>query len=96
MPTYISLMNWTEQGVKHYKSTVDRAAKASAAMEKVGMKMTAIYWTQGQYDLVAISEAPDEETAAAFMLSLAADGNLRSTTLRAFDRDEMTRIVGKL
>lgn len=96
MPTYISLMNWTEQGIKGYKSTVERAAAAEEAMAKVGMKMTAIYWTQGEFDVVAITEAPDEETATAFLLALGAEGNLRSSSLRAFDRDEMTRIVGKL
>jgi uncharacterized protein with GYD domain len=96
MPTYVSLMSWTEQGVKNYKTTVERAAAAEAAMAKVGMRMKDLYWTQGTYDIVAISEAPDEETAAAFMLALASEGNLRSTTLTAFDRDAMSRIVAKL
>ncbi len=96
MPCYISLMKWTEQGIKGYKSTVERAAAAEAAMAKVGMKMKALYWTQGEFDIVAITEAPDEETATAFLLALGADGNLRSSTMRAFDRDEMNRIVSKL
>jgi hypothetical protein len=52
-----------------------------------------IYWTQGPYDLVAISEADDEEAATAFLLALGAQGNVRTMTMRAFDRDEMTRIV---
>jgi uncharacterized protein with GYD domain len=93
--TYISLINWTDQGIKNYKDTVARAKGAEEAMAKAGMTMKAIYWTQGQYDIVAITEAPDEETATAFLLSLGAQGNLRSSTLRAFSGEEMERIIAK-
>lgn len=95
MPTYVSLFNYTDQGVKSFKETVSRARAAEAAMAKSGLTMKALYWTQGQYDLVSVVEAPDEETATAFLLSLGAQGNIRSNTLRAFSAEEMERIIAK-
>ena len=65
MPTYIALLNWTDQGVKNVKDSVKRTEQARAAIEKAGGKLTSSYWTQGQYDLVAITEYPDDETASA-------------------------------
>ena|SRR2546425_12112233 len=94
MPTYVSLITWTDQGVKNFKDTVDRAGKAEEAMGKLGVTFKDIYWTVGPYDIVSLVEAPDEERATAALLMLAAQGNIRTTTLRAFNRDEMTRVVG--
>ena len=96
MPTYVTLMKWTEQGVKDVKATVDRSEQARQAIEQLGGRMTSIYWTQGSYDIVATVELPDEETATAFLLSLGKLGNLRSETLRAFSAEEMRRILQKV
>jgi uncharacterized protein with GYD domain len=96
MPTYVHLFNWTDQGIKNYKDTVARTAASEEAMAKLGARLKEVYWTQGPYDLVAISEADDEEAATAFLLALGAQGNVRTMTMRAFDRDEMTRIVQRL
>ncbi len=96
MPTYVTLMKWTEQGIKDVKSTVDRSEQARQAIEHMGGRMSTLYWTQGSYDLVAITDFPDEETATAFMLSIGKLGNLRSETLRAFSADEMRRILDKV
>lgn len=96
MPTYVSLLNWTEQGVKGFRETADRVAKAEGAMSKLGVTFKDIYWTIGPYDVVAIVEAADEESAAAAMLAVASEGNVRSVTLRAFDRDEMARVIAKV
>ena len=57
--------------------------------------MERIYWTVGAHDLVAVLEAPDVKSVSAFLLDLAATGNVRSTTMRAFDRDEMVAILGR-
>jgi uncharacterized protein with GYD domain len=95
MPTYVSLINWTEQGVAAFKDTVDRAEAGKALAAKFGGALKEIYWTIGPYDIVAISEAPDDETATAFALTLASQGNLRTTTLRAFSGDEMRSIIAK-
>jgi uncharacterized protein with GYD domain len=95
MPTYVSLINWTEKGVAEFKDTVDRAEAAGQLAGKFGGALKEIYWTAGPYDIVAVSEAPDDESASAFALTLAAGGHIRSTTLRAFSADEMRGIVAK-
>jgi uncharacterized protein with GYD domain len=95
MARYVSLINWTDQGVKNYKDTVDRADAAREIAEKLGGRFEEIYWTLGAYDIVAISEFPDDETGTAFLLAVAAIGNIRTTTLRAFDADEMRGIISK-
>jgi uncharacterized protein with GYD domain len=94
MPKYINLINWTDQGVKDFKQTTKRAADAAALAEKMGGKLT-VYWTLGAYDIVTISELPDDQTATAFLLRLAAIGNIRTQTLRAFDAQEMNGIITK-
>jgi uncharacterized protein with GYD domain len=93
--TFVSLLSWTEQGVHAYADTTKRADAATAAFARLGGKLTEIYWTLGPYDLVAISEFPDDETATAAALQLAAAGNVRTTTMRAFSRAEVKKIIGK-
>ena len=95
MPTYISLINWTEKGAASFADTVDRATAAQALAESFGGSMKEIYWTVGPYDIVAVSEAPDDESATAFALKLGSMGNLRTTTMRAFSGDEMRGIIAK-
>jgi uncharacterized protein with GYD domain len=95
MPTYITMLNWTEQGIRNYKDTAKRAEAFGAAAQKLGAKLLNIYWTVGPYDLVAVVEAPDDETATAVLLQLGGVGNVRTTTLRAFGREEMDRIIAK-
>jgi uncharacterized protein with GYD domain len=95
MPTYITLVNWTEQGVQGFKASVDRAEAAHDALASAGITFKELHWTVGAYDLVATVEAPDDETLAAMLLSLAAQGNLRTTTLRAFTAEEMRGIIAK-
>lgn len=96
MPTYVGLYRWTDQGVKNVKDTLKRTAQARSAIEKAGGRLVSIYWTQGQYDLVAIAEYPDEETASAVNLAVATAGNIRSETMRAFTDVEMQRILDKI
>jgi len=96
MATYISLCRFTDQGIRSVKDTTQRAAAVQDAAKKFGANMAQIFWTLGQYDLVTIIEASDEQTATAFALSIASAGNVRMETLRAFTRDEMTGILGKM
>jgi uncharacterized protein with GYD domain len=95
MATYITLMNWTDQGIRNFKETAERAKAASAAVEAMGGKVKGMYWTIGPYDVVAVGEFPDEETGMAFLLTLGSQGNLRTTTLRAFDADEIQAVIAK-
>jgi uncharacterized protein with GYD domain len=95
MALFVTLMNWTDQGVKSFKDSVDRAEAAKTALRAQGVELKEIYWTIGPYDLVSIVEAADAETATAALLQLAAQGNLRSTTLRALTADEMRKVIAK-
>jgi uncharacterized protein with GYD domain len=96
MPTYVSLINWTDQGIKNFKDTVDRARQAGDLMSRYGVKFTSIHWTVGPYDIVAVVEADDDEGATAALLALGAQGNVRSTTMRAYDGDTMARIIDRV
>ena len=96
MPTYVALISWTDQGIRNVRDTVERTDRASELAQKYGARLEQIYWTVGPYDLVGILEAPDDETATAFVLRSSSEGNIRTTTLRAFDREEMSRIIERL
>jgi uncharacterized protein with GYD domain len=96
MPTYISLISWTDQGIRTAKDTLDRASAAAAAAESMGGKLKDTYWTVGPYDVVTVAEFPDDATGTAFLLALGSQGNIRTTTLRAFNRDEVAEILHKM
>ena len=96
MATYIALSRFTDQGIRTVKDTTRRAAAVQEAAKSFGANMTQIYWTLGQYDLITIIDADDEQSATAFALAIASAGNVRMETLRAFSRDEMDGILGKL
>jgi len=96
MATYIMLLNWTDQGVRTAKDTVDRARAFREASKAMGATIGTLHWTLGAYDLVTSFDAPDDETATRLGLALGALGNVRSTTMRAFGESEMERIVGGL
>jgi uncharacterized protein with GYD domain len=96
MPHYVVLVNWTDQGVKNVRETIQRVEAADALEQKHGLRLVQVYWTVGPYDIVAIGEAPDDESATAFALELSSGGNVRTTTLRAYDREEMSGILQRL
>lgn len=96
MPTYIALMKLTDQGAKDVKNLPKRVKLAEKLMAKVGGKIKGLYFAIGEYDCVAIAEAPSDEVACAFLLGLSADGTLRTTTLKAFTLDEFDHIVKTL
>ncbi len=93
MPTYVILMNWTDQGVRADRDTVRRREQADQLAEKYGARIEQAYWTMGHYDMVAVIEAPDDESVTAMMLELTAGGSVRTSTLRAFDHDQMQAII---
>jgi len=96
MPTYISLLRWTQQGIQNVKQSPARADAARQAFRNAGADMKALYMVTGQYDLVAIIEAPDDVTVAKVALALGAQGNVRTETLRAFTEEEYRNIVAAL
>jgi uncharacterized protein with GYD domain len=95
MSNYVLLITWTEQGVRNYADTAKRADAAAAEFARLGGNLTDIYWTLGPYDIVGLAEFPDDESATAAALQLSAGGNVRTTTMRAFDRAEVKKIIAK-
>jgi uncharacterized protein with GYD domain len=93
MPTYVILMNWTDQGARTDRDTVRRRDQADTLAEKYGARIEQVYWTMGHYDIVSVIEAPDDESISAMMLELTAEGTIRTSTLRAFDHDQMQAII---
>ena len=96
MATYILLASYSEQGLKGIKDTVKRTEAVRDLAKKAGVSMQESYWTLGQYDVVAVFEAADDETMTAFSLSIAKLGNVKTQTLRAFSATEMTSILAKM
>jgi uncharacterized protein with GYD domain len=96
MAMYVSLLQFTEQGVRNVKDTTKRAAAATVEAEKMGAKVTDSFWTMGAYDVVLLLEAPNDETVSAFSLKIGALGNVKSQTMRAFSRKEMEGILAKV
>ena len=95
MPNFVMLANFTDQGVRTAKETTKRYEAFKELARKSGVTIKDIYWTLGHLDIVAICEAPDDETITAGMLSLASGGNVRTHTLMAFSRGEMDAIINK-
>lgn len=95
MPTYVVLIDWTQQGVTNFADSVDRYEAARTQFEGMGVNFRDIYWTLGNHDIVSVVDAPDGETLAAALLRLASQGNLRTTTLRALSADEMRSVIAK-
>lgn len=93
MPTYISLVNLTEQGVKDAKNAPERLQAFETALREVGGKLIGFYLVMGQFDYIAITEAPDDQTAARIILSTIARGSMRTQTMRAFPRNEFELIA---
>jgi uncharacterized protein with GYD domain len=93
MTTYVSLINWTEQGIKNFRDTTQRAQDFTKLVEGSGGTVRELMWTVGEYDIVCIADFPDDETAVAALLQVGAAGSVRSNTLRAFNADEMAGII---
>ena len=96
MPTYVTLVKWTDQGIRNVKDSPKRRQAFEAAVSAAGGKVKDAYLLMGEYDLLVITEAPNDETVARLALATGMQGNVRTTTMRAFPRDEMDKIVAGL
>ena len=94
MPTYISLNKWTAKGLANIQDSPARLDTVKAAAKAAGCEMEAFYMTMGEYDMVVIWKAPDEQTYAKLVLKVLAEGNVEGHTLKAFSEDEYRKIVG--
>ena len=96
MPTYISLVNWTDEGIKKVKESPERLDDFKKAVQNAGGKVVGFYLTMGRYDMVVIGESPSDEVVASQMLSTASKGSVRTETLKAFTEDEYRAIISKV
>ena len=96
MPTYVSLVRFTDQGIRNVKEAAERIAAVEKLLDQVGARFTELYLTMGRYDYVAVMEAPDDETATKAVLAVSSVGNVRTETLRAYTRAEIGKIIGGL
>ena len=96
MALYIVLNSFTEQGIRNVKDSPKRADAFKNMAKKCGATVKDLFWTLGQYDVVAIVEAPDEISMTALGLSAGAQGYIRTQTLRAFTAADMKAILGKM
>jgi len=95
MPHYISLVNWTEQGIKNVKESPKRIDAVTGLATKLGAKMD-LFFTMGEFDLVAVTNAPNDETAMQLLLEIGKLGNVRTKTLKAWTPQEATKVIAKL
>ena len=96
MARYISLIQFTDQGIRNIKDTIKRGDAATAEAEKMGMKIIEEFWTMGAYDGVVVFDAPDNETMTAFALKVSSLGNVETHTMRAFGKEEMEGVLAKI
>ncbi len=96
MPLYITLYRWTQEGIKNIKESPERLKKAKEAVKAMGGDVKGFYMTQGQYDMVTISEASDCKATAKIALALASQGMVRGETMRAYDEDEFREVIAEL
>ena len=96
MPIFVCLVSWTDQGIGNVKDTIQRYERSEELANKHGVSNEQLYWTVGPYDMVFIAQAPDAESITAYLLELGSAGNLRTTTLRGYNREEMSGILDRL
>jgi uncharacterized protein with GYD domain len=96
MPYYVTLGQWTEQGVKNVKDLSKRAAASRALVEKSGGKLISALVTMGRYDFVFVSELPNDEAAMGIALTIGSQGNARTTTLKGWTVEDAAKVVAKI
>ncbi len=96
MAKYVVLINWTEQGIRNVKDTVQRAQQFRSDAERRGVKVVGIHWTEGRYDIVTLLESDNEQAVMTTLLNIGRQGNIRTETLRAFDESEMATFLQQL
>jgi len=96
MSAYIHLMKLTEQGIKDIKNAPQRIDAAAKAIEAAGGRMTHFYCTMGEYDYICITEGVSDEIGMALLFKIGSQGNIRTTTLKAFNKQEFAEIVKKI
>ena len=96
MPTFITLVNWTQEGIKNVKESPERLDAARQAFKAFGGELKEFYMVMGQYDMVVVGEAPNAEAVSKIALAIGSGGEVRTETLRAFTEDEYRKVIAEL
>jgi uncharacterized protein with GYD domain len=96
MPTFISMLSWTDQGIRSVKDTPKRVQAARETAKKFGVEIKQIFLTSGDFDVVAILEAPSYDNVAKYSMTTGSQGNIRSRTVRAWPEAEMLKLISEL
>lgn len=96
MATYVALVKFTDQGLRQIKQTTERGKGLVNAAANLGVKVKEIYWTMGAYDALFIAEAPNDETVTSLAVSMGSLGNIRTQTMRAYNAEEMNKILARI
>ena len=96
MATYIVLAQFTDQGIRTIKNSPQRASQVAEMAKGFGCEMREVFWTLGQYDIVAVVDAPDDQAFTTFGLALGSAGNVRTQSLRAFTKSELASMISKM
>src|SRR5262245_19714464 len=96
MATYVTLLKYTDQGIRNIKESPSRLEKAKQLIKSLGGELKSFYLVQGRFDAIVITEAPSDDVAAKFALASGSLGNVRTETTRAFTEEEYRRIISGL
>jgi uncharacterized protein with GYD domain len=96
MPTFISMLNWTDQGIRSVKDTPKRVQAAREMAKKYGVEIKQIFLTSGEFDILAVLEAPHYDNVAKYAMTAGLQGNVRSRTIRAWTEAEMVKLISEL
>jgi uncharacterized protein with GYD domain len=96
MPTYVTLVRYTDQGIRNIKESPARLEAAKKVAKSAGAEIKSFYLALGSYDIVLTVDAPDDETAARLVLTIGSQGNVRTDTLRVFDETEFRKVIASL
>ena len=92
---YLTLVNFTDQGVRNVNDSIQRASSFGQSVEAAGGKLLSQYWAVGEADGCVVFEVPDEQSGASLLLALAKDGNVRTSTMRVYDTQEFQQVLSK-
>ena len=96
MPTFIAMLSWTDQGIRSLKDTPKRVQAARETGKKVGVEIKQIFLTSGEFDILAVLEAPHYDNVAKYAMAAGLQGNVRSRTIRAWPEAEMLKLISEL
>ena len=96
MPTYMTLIRYTQQGIESIKDSPARLDTAKDLFKSLGAEIKSFYLTMGRYDVMVISEAPDDETTTKLAMTIGSTGAIRTETFRIFTEDEYCKLISEL